>query len=742
MYTTGMKVAKVVMVAVIALAGALLAGCSGGGDQGRIAFTVSFENLPVLPPQGGIYEGWAVIGGIPFSTGKFRIDPTFSPALITNRQGTRTFGTTQSASFGPANTFLGQAFPFILDATSWFLTIEPEGDGFGLPTRNKILEGTITDGAAVLSTAGITSGDLATAAGSAFLVTPTDFTDADNNGLWFVSDAMGTPALSLPPLLGSWTWEGWVTDGTTTYSTGKFGSVDIPDLDAAVSPTRGDQSVGFAAPGQDFRNQATVGASTILDLDSGDWQVSLTVEPFPDNSTNPFPLLLSTTDIPTDAVNAEKVSVRSVEIVPNPVPFPAYDVVITPGTVALTASGLAPGLASLLSDRDGHYQLWAVLAGVEQPVVRFRIEVGTGQVSELATSAALGPTTSILLTTLNVPGLADLTSASEVFVTVEPQDDPVPEPSASVVLAGAITAGTGFIDVIGLTATGGRGIIDFTGFTGAFSLQTPTDNIPNAVSNAHQGLWFVNHEFFLVPTLFVPPFPGLRGLGHEHDDAGTGEPRQVRQLPELRLRRRHLGRPRLRQLRLPGSWSGLRHRPTRNSDPPARPQRRLHSHDQRGTLSRLITTAVHHGPVRSHPRRRLRGTPAAESDRRESSGAAVGLPVVLRVRGALPGLGIEGSRGPSARHHRRRRPSSLWGATDADDDGAPRAGGPVFGDRRPELSQATRLSGDSAGPISPCFSHQPVSSSQVLALARGKGPVGSIRVGRPSLHPENQNPEA
>ncbi|NCG17800.1 MAG: hypothetical protein GWP91_02155 [Rhodobacterales bacterium] len=59
-----------------------------------------------------------------------------------------------------------------------------------------------------------------------------------------------TPGLTLPLLSDDWTYEGWVIDGDTTYSTGRFDLVDAPDAEGAVLQA-GDEPVP-EVPGQDF----------------------------------------------------------------------------------------------------------------------------------------------------------------------------------------------------------------------------------------------------------------------------------------------------------------------------------------------------------------------------------------------------------------------------------------------------------------------------------------------------------
>ncbi|MFQ5639573.1 MAG: hypothetical protein ACE5IR_16430 [bacterium] len=87
-----------------------------------------------------------------------------------------------------------------------------------------------------------------------------------------------------------WTYEGWVVDNSGAqldyYSTGKFRSGDGVDSDFA-GVTAGTEGEGFPHPGQDFI-RGIGGIPGLPQLDNGNYELRITLEPAPDNSPGPF----------------------------------------------------------------------------------------------------------------------------------------------------------------------------------------------------------------------------------------------------------------------------------------------------------------------------------------------------------------------------------------------------------------------------------------------------------------------
>jgi hypothetical protein len=487
----------------------------GGGDRGRIVFALSLSGLQPIPAQQGWYEGFAVGNdGFVRSTGKFNLDPAFSPPRVFTPRGD-VLGTTTSATFGPANTFLGTAFPFIYDATAFFITIEPFSDVDGVPTGPAVMGGPISGTSAVLSQAGIPSGfaaglpDLSTATGTAVLTTPTDSGVGDAFGLWFTTDATGaTPSLALPALTGAGTYEAFVSpDGTSFVSIGRFKNAASFDHDFMSHLGRGPDGVGFVAPGQDFTTAFTDSRPSPIDVADGGNRVEITVEPALDNSLGGFPLVVLSANVATTAVGANGVGSSDQTLQSGFAALPVYDLAATATSATLTATGGA--LGSLGAERDGRYELFAVIGWTPQSCGVFVIQASTANATSPNGATVFGPATAFTLSAANTglgAAFPDLTQATEYFVSIEPHNDPVPGNSGVVLLAGADVGGGGVLTVAGLSATGGRGLADFSTATGSFILRTPTNDAPGVAADDRFGVWF-RTATTSFPSLFLPALP-------------------------------------------------------------------------------------------------------------------------------------------------------------------------------------------------------------------------------------------
>ncbi len=269
---------------ILALAAVMAASAApaGTGD-----LTLEFSNLMTLDPAvDGVYEGWAIVGGMPVSTGVFNVD----------------------AMGMPVDPMTGDPIPLfdagvdISAATSIKISIEPPMDGDPGPSGLIVLSGDAMGGAALLTAAVPDLAMLSTAMGSYILATPSDDgvdTMNGDQGIWYLSMPGPMAGLTgLPDLGASWTYEGWIVDVSgampVPYGTGTFNAADMADSDAA-----GSMGGGPPFPGQDF---TAFHGGPVLDLDSGDFAAVISIEPVPDNGAGPFLFKPLAGMIPTDAL--------------------------------------------------------------------------------------------------------------------------------------------------------------------------------------------------------------------------------------------------------------------------------------------------------------------------------------------------------------------------------------------------------------------------------------------------------
>lgn len=142
--------------------------------------------------------------------------------------------------------------------------------------------------------------DFSVVSGKYAIMAPTSPADS-NSGVWFVDRTPGlVPGLLSLPSIRNWTYEGWVVDNLDPehpryFSTGKFLKANTADFDSA-GPGRG-SGAGLNFPGQDFIN----GVPLKPDLTSSRYSFMITLEPFPDNSPDPFFLQILTSVLPSPA---------------------------------------------------------------------------------------------------------------------------------------------------------------------------------------------------------------------------------------------------------------------------------------------------------------------------------------------------------------------------------------------------------------------------------------------------------
>ncbi len=230
------------------------------------------------------YEGWAIIDGVPATTGKFVVAG----------------GTAVHLDGSPLECFTTDRLE---TATTIVITIEPAGDADDIPSDTHIVAGDIVDGTAVLTVdhPAALGTDFSEAAGTFVLATPTDGGDTNElSGIWFLELPGPVASLDLPALPIGWTYEGWAVIDGVPVTSGTFLAVD--DFDA-FDGYSGDQG-GPAFPGEDYLVNAPAGVVFPTDLSGA--TVVVSVEPSPDDSTAPFaikPLVGSADDPAADHVS-------------------------------------------------------------------------------------------------------------------------------------------------------------------------------------------------------------------------------------------------------------------------------------------------------------------------------------------------------------------------------------------------------------------------------------------------------
>lgn len=230
-----------------------------------------------------VYEGWLIVNGSPVSTGTFTVD----------------------ASGNLSQTTFSLDASDVDNATTFVLSIEPANDSDPAPSATKMMAGDFSGNSASVTTSLV--GDFSNAAGKYILATPTNGADTDeNSGIWFLDISTGSPTvgLTLPQLPDGWKYEGWVVINGQPVTTGTFTNTKATDDADPFSESMPLPDVNGADgffPGEDFLINAPSGLSFPTDIAGG--MAVISVEPYPDNSPNPFTLKPLVQPIPDGAVD-------------------------------------------------------------------------------------------------------------------------------------------------------------------------------------------------------------------------------------------------------------------------------------------------------------------------------------------------------------------------------------------------------------------------------------------------------
>ena len=265
----------------------LVAACTEttGTPEGQM-LTLSITGLQPLA-SGFHYEGWAIIGTTPVSTGKFNVDAQGNIVTLTG---------------APVAGGIFRTDRDLRGASAIVITIEPAGDADALPSATHYLAGALGSGAATLTVGASQAlgNDFTAATGKFVLATPTTATTTDEkSGLWFLDLSSGSPAtgLSLPTLPAGWKYEGWAVINGVPVSTGTFTSVNAADDRKLFSGPL----AGPPFPGEDFIVAAPTGLTFPTNLAGGTAVIS--IEPSPDDSPLPFTLKPLAGAIPATAAD-------------------------------------------------------------------------------------------------------------------------------------------------------------------------------------------------------------------------------------------------------------------------------------------------------------------------------------------------------------------------------------------------------------------------------------------------------
>jgi hypothetical protein len=521
---------RIALVALAALMVAMPLAC-GGSSDGRFTFDLTLVGLPDGTNDPGHYQGWAILNGEAFTTGKFRILGTGPDAEVRDLISNQLLGTASGATFGPSSTQIGTSFPLIESATHFFVTREPEGDNDNTPSCDVRLAGALAGGVGTLSASGVLVpegtpcatpigggmarlgvGDFSAAAGVFQFRTPTDDlsnpTPNDFAGVWFLGDdgAGGVqPGLSLPTLPAGSIYEAWAIVDGQTRSLGRFADPAAMDLDFGIARQRGPDGPGPMLPGQDFVIDFTpafpfdppvldlVGDAFAMD---GDFRFRVTVEPRFDNDRAPFPLEIFAVTIPPTAVDANGLG-TTLDLVNST--LPTADAALGGSSITLTNLSLSD--LGDANGRRGHYELWLEDAGGLTSIAKFTIDGETLRRLDGAQNFGTRSSATFDAATTGLPIFPDATQALACLITFENEGDSDAVPGG-VLLQGDNEAGMAMLDTRGALASGGRGLADFSLALGAVTLGSPTDNVTN------------NDEFGIVltgqnaqPTAVLPPLP-------------------------------------------------------------------------------------------------------------------------------------------------------------------------------------------------------------------------------------------
>ncbi len=413
------------------------------------------------------YEGWLIVDGAPVTTGTFTVGEDGTPSV---------------------SNFIVDSID-LNDTSAFVLTIEPDPDLDPAPSATHILAGNVENNAATLTVGhpAALGDDFTSATGDYILAAPTS-SGADGathvNGIWWLDPDGGPGAsLDLPTLPAGWAYEGWVVGTDGPVSTGTFTDVAAADSDAG-GPNAGPNAAP-PFPGQDFINPPT-------DLTSG-YVAVISIEPSPDNSPAPF------TFKPLVDGDIEDVGGGTLQSMANnaAASFPTGSITID--VIVDVAVGfdfdnledLGPGWV---------YEGWLIDNGSAVTAGRFTVDAD-GNASIDSFDALV----------------SDVDNIEAYVLTIEPDPDLDPAPSATHVLAGT------FDDKVATLTAGHPAALgdDFTSAAGDYILAVPTSSGDDGATHVN-GIWWLDPAGGPGASLDLPTLPA--GWAYEGWVVGTDGP--------------------------------------------------------------------------------------------------------------------------------------------------------------------------------------------------------------------------
>jgi hypothetical protein len=398
------RIAAIATTAIILIS--LMAGVQADSD--RIELELDFANLSSL--EAGHYEGWLIVGGSPVSTGKFVVSST---GEITDLDG----NTIERFRVDDVD---------LEAATTFVLTIEPEGDTDSTPAAVKPLAGDLNaakDAATLAPNLGV---DLTGISGKYILATPTNNFPSDDYELDLEFAGL--------PTLASGHYEGWLIVGGSPVSTGKFNI----DANGDIVDLSGSPIDSFLLEDLDVANVEKFVLS--IEDEGDDDAIPGAVKPLAGDVDGTGLAGTIAHAVGVDLSNAGGVYILATPS--NNVDF----------NLDLDFNNL-PTLAS------GHYEGWLIVDGSPVSTGKFNIDAN-GDIVDLSGS----PIDSFLLEDLDVANVA------KFVLTVEPEGDTDAVPATPKPLAGDV-------DVTGLAGDIGLNLgVALDSVSGEYILATPSNN--------------------------------------------------------------------------------------------------------------------------------------------------------------------------------------------------------------------------------------------------------------------------